>query len=263
MVLSHPTITVLHLVDCFGLSSSSSSPSAVHISQVLRQSRTLEQLVLDHNQLGSDGAATVFAGLMDNPGSVLKKFSLRYCDIGVHAAQSIAATLSTNSALAELDLNGNHIGDEGLIPIARSLISNLSLKTLTLAANQITDRDKSFLSTSNPSSIANATITGLLKVLDANSQQVTKSPVTTSLTPVGLLCSALATENNGLSVLDLRGNHIGQRGAECVHEMMKARRQLAAAKKAEPLKVMVTERMSGSMFGNIMDLNGVMDELAK
>jgi Ran GTPase-activating protein (RanGAP) involved in mRNA processing and transport len=131
----------------------------------------------------------------------------------------------------ELDFGGNNIGDEGIIPIAKALSSNLTLKILNLSANHITDRDSTAMSG--------------------------------TLTPMALLCAALATENNGLIKLDLRGNHIGEKGGENLLDMMKARKSLASSKRAEPLEVEVTERMSAELFEKLMDTNDEMDAISQ
>ncbi|KAJ3211835.1 RNA-DNA hybrid ribonuclease [Dinochytrium kinnereticum] len=253
MVVTHPMLKTLHLVDC-GLTHA----DAEHISSICCGAKTLETLVLDHNPLGTSGTIIVFNALMRTPATLLSKISIKFCDIGPKAADTISAFLSGNTSLtkSELDLSYNRLGDDGVIPLARALAASKSLKMLNLTANQITDRENGL--NSSP-----GTITGVLKVLDVNTQQVVKAPVTAEITAVGLLCASLATENNGLLDLDLRGNHIGQRGGECVLEMMKARKQLAAAKRAEPLKVHVTERMGGDLFEEIMNMNDVMDDLLK
>ncbi|KAJ3107612.1 NACHT, LRR and PYD domains-containing protein 5 [Phlyctochytrium planicorne] len=254
MVLQHPTLKTLQLVDC-GLGRA----EAEYVAKICAGGKILESVMLDHNAIGSSGAMLIFEAMTGSSGgtpSQISSFSLRFCDIGPKAADSIALALNTSTTLAELDLSYNRLGDDGVIPVAKSLAENKSLKVLNLTANQITDREKG-LST-NP-----GTITGVLKVLDINTQQVIKAPVTTDITAVGLLCASLATENNGLTELDLRGNHIGQRGGEFVLEMLKARKQLASAKRAEPLKVRVSERMSGDLFEEIMDLNDIMDDLMK
>ncbi|KAJ3095665.1 Mitochondrial import inner membrane translocase subunit Tim17-A [Phlyctochytrium bullatum] len=242
---------VLQLVDC-GLTKA----DAESLATICNSAKVLDTLMLDHNQIGSSGMILICEGLSRNPASVLSRLSMRFCDIGSKAANAIANCLTVNTSLTEIDISYNRIGDEGVIPIAKALASSKTLKILRLAVNQITDKE-------NALNISAGTITGVLKVLDVNTQQVVKAPVTAEITAIGLLCASLATENNGLTFLDLRGNHIGQRGGECVLEMMKARRQLAAAKRAEPLKVQVTERMSGDLFEDILDMNDMMEDIIK
>ncbi|KAJ3414912.1 hypothetical protein HDV05_005861 [Chytridiales sp. JEL 0842] len=131
----------------------------------------------------------------------------------------------------ELDFSCNSLGDEGLVPIAKALANNSTLKVLNLAANHIMD-----------------------------SENLVVGP--SGLTPIALLCTALGSETSGLTKLDLRGNHIGEKGGKSIYDMLKVRKPLASSKKMPPLEVEVTERMSGDLFQQLMDLNDEMDAIA-
>ncbi|KAJ3186035.1 NACHT, LRR and PYD domains-containing protein 12 [Gaertneriomyces sp. JEL0708] len=230
-ISTHPSVTILHLIDC-GITAKNAERLAL-----LARSNTLTTLSLDHNPLGSEGVNLVFAAIRDNPLVALQRLSLRYCDATTQAAESAGATLATNTSIQDLDLTGNFISDYGLVPFATYLRTNSSLQVLRLAANQISN------------TIA-AQVPG---------QITQKVP---SLTPLASFCATIATEATGLSLLDFRGNHMGDPGAECLLEMLKTRKTLALAKQCEPLVVLISERMSEKLFESIWEVNEGMRTLA-
>ncbi|KAJ3210535.1 NACHT, LRR and PYD domains-containing protein 4 [Entophlyctis luteolus] len=256
----HQSISTLHLIDCKIM-----PQMTIHLSHILKDSKTLTTIVLDHNGLGSTGAVNVFVGLRNNPinPGPLKSLSLRYCDIGSKAAETIASTLAMNNSLTFLDLTGNCIGDDGLFPIAKALATNATLKTLNLSANNIQNRELGFNPYHAPPSLAAQQQQAAARPSTSPLTPSAQTPAVSSQTSITVLCAVLATVNTGLSVLDLSGNHIGVAGGECILEMLKTRKPLAAGKKCESLQVDVTERMGEELYGDVMDMNDVMEDIAK
>ncbi|KAJ3409608.1 hypothetical protein CcCBS67573_g01773 [Chytriomyces confervae] len=252
LIIRHPTVTTLHLIDC-----KITPPMATHIRNLVRESKTLTTLVLDHNGIGSAGAVEVFTGIRENTASpgLLKILSMKYCDIDARAADAISYTIAMNPGLTLLDLSGNFIGDEGLSAIAKSLATNTNLKNFNLSANNIQNR-------------ADENV-GPISFMPTNSGRPGTNPAPAAVprlppkTSITILCNILATENTGLNFLDLSGNHVGVSGGEAILEMLKMRKPLVAAKKCEALQVEITERVREELYGDVCDLNDVMDELAK
>ncbi|KAJ1560384.1 hypothetical protein HK405_007290 [Cladochytrium tenue] len=252
-----PGLATLHLLDC-GVAA---GPGAHRIREALVASRTLAALVLDHNPLGTDGVAAVFAGLGSaGAAAALRTCSLRYCDAGPDAAGAVAAALATNTTLTDLDLTGNRIGDEGLVRLAQALCGNATLRVLGLASNNITDREKVLpplpaAGAGDDSGIA-AGDGGIGSAPPAGGAAAPRTSVT-------YLCEALGTRNRGLGRLDLRGNAIGECGGRGVAEMLRVRRAAASGRRAEPLEVLVSERMPAPLFEEILDLDDAMVEMAR
>ncbi|KAJ3006093.1 UNVERIFIED_CONTAM: hypothetical protein HDU68_004272 [Siphonaria sp. JEL0065] len=253
-VINHPTITILHLIDC--KITPSMSP---HLAHIVKDSKTLTTLVLDHNGVGSLGAVNVFMGIRANPANpgVLKTLSMRYCDVGSKAADAIATTITSNTGLTDVDLSGNVIGDDGLPAIAKSLASNTTLKNLRLSANNIQNREMGYSAYQPPPGVT-------LQVQRPGGSSPT-SPINplSQNTSINTLCSILSVENTGIAMIDLSGNHIGQGGGQAILEMLKAKKPQAQSKRAEALQIEISERMGDEMYGDVCDLNDVMDELAK
>ncbi|KAJ3085135.1 hypothetical protein HK102_000285 [Quaeritorhiza haematococci] len=283
---AHPHISTLNLIDC-GINTSMASSLRI----ICRNMPTLSLFVVDHNPLGSLGAAEVFMGIqerrtvagggamatIDTGGTrkatgaststlstgvnTITKCSMRYCNAGPECAQQIANALAVVPSLSELDLAGNEIGDEGLIPLAQALRFNQTLTVLSLAANEILDRHglpvlpNSRTEDSFPKTTSQlSSLSGIPESSEDNHFRST----------VANFCHVLATSNTGLASLDLRGNHFeNTRAPQYIIDMLKTRKQQVVAKKAVPLTVNVTERMPEALFEQILDLNGDMLDLKK
>lgn len=103
------------------------------LRQLLRQSDTLEELVLDSCQLG-EGLAAVASGLLEN--TRLQRLLASNNDGSVVSATGISYALSKNSSLKELSVSYNRFGDHGFVSLARSLLHNSTLACLNLADNE-------------------------------------------------------------------------------------------------------------------------------
>jgi len=95
-------------------------------------------LKLDHNEFGTPGVLELSKSLAINP--ILRMLSLTYCGIDKEAAQAIFEILIyTKSALEEINLSGNILGNEGVNRVLIGASVAKSLKKLTLADNQFQD----------------------------------------------------------------------------------------------------------------------------
>lgn len=95
---------------------------------------SLTILKLDHNDFGHRGMNNLSEGIAVNP--TLKMLSLQYCGITEEAAQAIFEILIyTRSALEDLNLNGNNLGNEGVKTVLTGTSIAKSLKKLHIADN--------------------------------------------------------------------------------------------------------------------------------
>jgi Ran GTPase-activating protein (RanGAP) involved in mRNA processing and transport len=99
---------------------------------------TIAILKLDHNNFGAQGVKNLSEGLAVNP--TLKILSLQYCGIDEHAAQALFEILIyTRSALEDINLSGNMLGNEGIKKILHGTAVNKALKKIWLSDNQFND----------------------------------------------------------------------------------------------------------------------------
>ena len=86
---------------------------------------SLERLLLDGNEFGSEGVATIGRSLGIQK---LKELSLRQCNI--NQAYALEELLSTRliESLEKIDLSSNPIGDDGMMAFAKSpFLKNIRL----------------------------------------------------------------------------------------------------------------------------------------
>jgi hypothetical protein len=101
---------------------------------------TLLVLKLDHNEFGSDGVIELSKSLAINP--ILKLLSLTYCGIDHNSAQALFEILIyTKSAIEDINLSGNVLGNEGVERVLIGASVAKSLKKLALADNQFQDSE--------------------------------------------------------------------------------------------------------------------------
>jgi len=117
-------------VGCFG---------AEQLSEALQVNTCLRTLSLDGNPLGNRGAFAIADALGRN--CTLRILSLHSCGVGYSATSRLAWSLerNTGSALQELSLGKNLIGDAGAARIAQMLKVNSKLHELRLEGNNICD----------------------------------------------------------------------------------------------------------------------------
>ena len=135
-----PSVVTLEIMEC-GLTSLSCEFIGRMLSPELNN--PLLVLKLDHNDLGNDGILNLSRGLCMN--SVLKTLALSYCNFDHNASRSIMQILIfQESALQEIDLQGNRLENEGSCKILHGLKVNQCLNKLNLADNGI-NGDDSFI----------------------------------------------------------------------------------------------------------------------
>lgn len=95
---------------------------------------TIVILKLDHNNFGSKGVINLSEGLAINP--TLKALSLQYCGIDEQASQALFEILIyTRSALEDINLSGNMLGNEGIKKVLHGTAVAKSLKKIWLGDN--------------------------------------------------------------------------------------------------------------------------------
>ena len=94
---------------------------AFSISQALMVNQTLLELNINKNKIGDDGIAAI-AGSLSNSNITL--LDVEWCNIGLVGATSLAAALSSNQNIRELNLDDNVITDDGARLIMKSAVDN-------------------------------------------------------------------------------------------------------------------------------------------
>ena len=118
-----------------GLKKGLQPADAILIRSDLQFMAVLTCLVLEHNNIGDEGAKAIAEALKVN--AVMTTLNLRVNNIGVEGAKAIAEALKVNAVLNKLSLGGNEIGVVGAKAIAEALKVNAVLTTLHLDANNI------------------------------------------------------------------------------------------------------------------------------
>ncbi|KAL0478761.1 hypothetical protein AKO1_008331, partial [Acrasis kona] len=103
------------------------------ISRALEHNEALHTLVLDYNDIGDEGATTLSVGVSWNP--TLSTLSMKYCKIGEEGGVAVGTLIVAKSpSLTDLDLQGNSIGNRGLLAIAEGLRNSPKLSKLNLSS---------------------------------------------------------------------------------------------------------------------------------
>jgi Ran GTPase-activating protein (RanGAP) involved in mRNA processing and transport len=94
----------------------------------------LMHLKLDHNTFGAEGLRHLADGLARN--SYITLISLNYCNIDETGARSCFEILiNSKSLLEDFSLNGNHLGNKGVIEVLRGTSVAKNLKKIYLSDN--------------------------------------------------------------------------------------------------------------------------------
>ena len=88
---------------------------AAKIAEALRTNEVLDQLLLSSTSIGPEGAASLADALMDN--KRLSVLSIGYCEIGDAGAKALAAAMVAFTGLRRLILPGNAIGPAGMVAL--------------------------------------------------------------------------------------------------------------------------------------------------
>ncbi|XP_065896352.1 protein NLRC5-like [Dysidea avara] len=111
--------------------------AADKIPVILSHNAELQELDLSYNFLQTCGTILIMKCLLKF--STLTIFNISCNQFTDEAADDIAAVVSCNTELEELDLSYNYLQSVGVIKIARGLENTFTLKKLKLSSNMITD----------------------------------------------------------------------------------------------------------------------------
>lgn len=90
-----------------------------HVSAMLAQNRSLQELQMSSNNLGDAGVEELCQGL-SQPGTTLRVLSVGDCEVRDQGCTSLAALLLANHSLVELDLSNNCMSEVGVMKLAES-----------------------------------------------------------------------------------------------------------------------------------------------
>jgi hypothetical protein len=115
-------------------------PCGIH--GFLVKNRTLKELDLSANRMTNEGVETLFRGLsLARDRTVLQKLNLGYNRIGNRGAKAIGKCLMANQSLLLLELNDNHIQNDGGEFLFSAMRHNTTLKEISgLWSNKIEKR---------------------------------------------------------------------------------------------------------------------------
>ena len=105
---------------------------AGHIARALKVNTSLLTLDLNGNKIGDRGATEIARALLEN--CTLESLDVRYNGIRDRGAAALAKSIkeNTNTALTDLMLDGNSLGDDGTYAIFDSLRRNSTLQKVSL-----------------------------------------------------------------------------------------------------------------------------------
>ncbi|KAH1171782.1 hypothetical protein KIL84_007400, partial [Mauremys mutica] len=175
-----------------------SSAFPEHLSpKMLFTNWSLEKLDLSANTLGDSGLKHLCEGLK-HPHCKLQILLLWQCHLTAACCGDLAAALSTNQSLTELELSGNKLGDSGIKVLCEGLKhARCKLQKLVVWDCHLTD----------------ACCGALSSLLSTNQslRELNLSGNNLSYSGVKLLCEGLKHPNCQLQKLDLSENHIDER----------------------------------------------------
>jgi len=106
------------------------------LGQFLATCSTLEELHLSHNLLGKKGVGSLVPALQTSS-STLRKVSLKNADMGDGGAKAFAQVLDKLKALEEIDVEWNHIEEEGMTALLNMLPYVKRLRILNISDNEV------------------------------------------------------------------------------------------------------------------------------
>ena len=89
----------------------------------------LEELHINHNTLGDDGAELLSEGITNT--KALRVLNISDNNIGLSGTTAIANSLANNTSLQQLYMDDNEVGQDEAIAIAKAITNNETLKTLS------------------------------------------------------------------------------------------------------------------------------------
>ena len=94
---------------------------AISISKMMMVNHSLQELIMDHNNIGDDGISAI-AGALGN--CKIHRLDIKKCGITLTGTISLAASLSSNHTIRVLWLEGNPISVKGALLIVKSAVDN-------------------------------------------------------------------------------------------------------------------------------------------
>ena len=208
-----PTVTCLEIIEC-GMT----PLGCEFLSKVLNPANpnAISVLKLDHNPIGNQGILNLSKGLCMNP--VVKSLSLAFCRIDEDGARALMEIIIfQNSAVEDLDLQGNVLRCEGVIAIFHGMQINKAILKLNLSDNQFGEEKN--------------VIEALLNMLRHNETLTTLEMRYNGFydTGVDAICDGLKNNgqgriNNTLSSLTLSQNKISEEKLEELNKTISAGR---------------------------------------
>lgn len=183
------------------------------LCDVAKEAKSINCLELDHNPIGN-GVLDIISSSSLNANGSIKRLSFRFCELKYSA--NLFQVFSSISNLTYINLNGNHLGDDGLISICRSLSENRTLQILSLQSNEI------------------------------------KNQKNCGGYPLEILRSVFGTVNTTLKELDLSLNFLEESGSLAILDTMKDRKAVSKNK----LRIQISERVSNPIFSKVWALSG-------
>lgn len=107
------------------------------VERVLKDMCLLEELVLDHNEIGSEGGKLLSRLLCRRP-SKLRVLSVNLNRLG-EGASDVVSALEKNISLKVLKLAGNMISDQIFETLAAIVVKNSCIEEIDLSSNVFTD----------------------------------------------------------------------------------------------------------------------------
>lgn len=205
---SHSSIRIIQLINCH-----ITYESCYILCDVAKYTKSISCIEVDHNPIGN-GVLDIISSSCSNESGSVKKLSFRFCDLNYSV--TFLPVFSSMKSLTYINLNGNQIGDEGLISISRALSDNRSLEELYLQSNQIKNRRMN------------------------------------EVYPLEIVRSVFGTINTTLKVLDLSLNFIDESGSAAVLDCMKDRKSTSKNK----LRIRISERVTNQIFSKVWALSG-------
>jgi Leucine Rich repeat len=100
----------------------------------------ITKLKIDYNDIGDKGMEMLAEGLRTN--TTLVSLSLGYCNITQEGSRHLLEiVINTKTAIKDLNLQGNHLRNYGVVVLFRGLSINNSIETLDLADNQFGEEE--------------------------------------------------------------------------------------------------------------------------
>ncbi|MFT4551915.1 MAG: hypothetical protein ACI9S8_000536 [Chlamydiales bacterium] len=107
------------------------------VKSLSRLTKSLEAIDLSNNNIPDDSTKHL-ADALSEPGAVIRELSLEMNKISGEGAQYFSQSLKNNGRLKQLNLWGNHIGNDASLALAQALnLGNSTLERLVLGDNLI------------------------------------------------------------------------------------------------------------------------------